>query len=306
MDNPSLKKGVSDQTFGQITENPSPKGRASDPIWEQVIEDVGCELTEVEFEDALVEDELCNYSHPLIVEALEDIIAGASSPLERAKKIYRFAREEIGYSFLDYRISPASEALSARAGGCVNKAILATALYRRARIPAIYGVGLIKASSLISLMGKLWSEIVDNSLVKLDESNEAEDARWREAKKLRDGWIQADKTLHISSCIYVEGRWFEADVAQNNRFMIRVAQADKYFPSALKMWDGRADYGIPDHFYLGGKKKLRYLTDTENLKLLFNLDGHLGEEIVAELFDELRQQSSAIEFWFGMRPPDSQ
>jgi hypothetical protein len=69
--------------------------------WEHAIESVACEQTEIAIDDALAEDDLCNHGDDSIGQALDEILDGASSPLERAKRIYRFAREEINYAFLE-------------------------------------------------------------------------------------------------------------------------------------------------------------------------------------------------------------
>jgi len=298
----SLKERVSELTWEQAVE--LLKERVPELTWEQMIEELGCDLTEIKFEDALAEDEFCDYNHPLIVATFEEILAGVSSKLDQAKLIYRFVREEIGYSFLDYGLLPASEILRTHAGGCFNKSILATALYRRARIPAIYGIGLLKISLLSSLLEKMFTVVWDSYLSKLDKQDEQHESRWTWAANILNRIVQGDKVLHITSCIHVGGRWFEADVTQNNSFLIAVMQADKYFPAALEMWDGTADYGMPERLYAGGKKKLKHLIKTEDLKLLFDFDDGFDDEAVNELFDEMRRQSSNIEFWLGRPSAD--
>ncbi|MFN0087837.1 MAG: transglutaminase-like domain-containing protein, partial [Blastocatellia bacterium] len=239
-----------------------------------------------------------NHLDPLVAETVDRLIDGAAAPLERAKRIYRFVREEIDYSFLDYCVLPASESLRLRAGACLNKSILATALYRRAGIPAAYGIGLVRVAHLISLIDKMLVEVWAAYTEGRDWTAESE-AQWSEIIKIRDKMIQGDKSLHVTSCIHVEGRWFEADVTQNNRFMIEVLQADKYFPQALEMWDGTADFGVPDRFYLGEKKRLKYLTRIEEMSPLYDLDSPVSDELLKELFSDLSRRSTGIGIWLG-------
>ena len=90
-------------------------------------------------------------------------------------------------------------------------------------------------------------------------------------------------------------------ITQNNRFMTQVLQADKYFPRALTMWDGSKDFGVPDSFYFGGTKRLKYLTRIEDLKELYDFDGPSDDNGLSELFDDLRKESGNIELWLGGR-----
>jgi transglutaminase superfamily protein len=268
--------------------------------WEQTLETIGRDLADIETQDALGEDGFCDHGHQMIARTVEEIVGPASSPLERAKNIYRFAREEIDYTFLDYKVLPASETLKLRVGGCLNKSIMATALYRRAGIPAVYGIGLLKNQLLSNLIGKLVDEVW-NIYLKKSEWIEAHAARWTEVEGMRDRTVQGDKNLHITSCIHVGGRWFEADVTQNNKFMTKILQADKYFPRALAMWDGSKDFGVPDHFYAGGKKRLKYLTVIEDLRQLYDFNDQNDDHSLSELFNDLRKVSGNIELWLGSR-----
>ena len=267
--------------------------------WESAVESVALELADISIEDALAQDDLCNHGHPAIDHALEGILAGATTTLERATRIYRFAREEINYAFLEERIMPATETLKARAGGCVNKAILATALYRRAGIPAIYGLGFVKSIHFTSLIEKLLEEML--SIYPDIETNCSEevDRTWQQFERLRGGSIQDGKTLHVVSCVRVNGRWFEADVTQNSRFMITVLQADKYFPFVLRLWDGTFDYGLPDRCFAGDKKRLKYLTRIRDLEPIYDFDERSGNQALRDLLTDMRERSRDIDIWLG-------
>ena len=280
--------------------NTHPDTAATEVDWDQTLESIGRDLADSDPQDALDDDSFCDHSNAMIVQTVEQVTAGASSFMEKAKNIYRFAREEIDYTFLDYKVLPASETLKSRVGGCINKSILATALYRRAGIPAIFGVGLLKKKLLSNLIDKLMYEVWSVYLTK-SEWIEAHASQWTEVERIRDRAVQGDKNLHVTSCLHVDGRWFEADVTQNNKFMTKVLQADKYFPRALTMWDGSRDFGVPDSFYLRGKKQLRYLTRIQDLRRLYDFDGQSNDAAFNELFNDLRQASGNIELWLGGR-----
>src|SRR6185503_15449802 len=97
-------------------------------------------------------------------------------------------------------------------------------------------------------------------------------------------------TLHVVSCVRVNGRWFEADVTQNSRFMITVMQADKYFPFVLRLWDGTFDYGLPDRCFAGDKKRLKYLTRIRDLEPIYDFDDRSGNQAIRDLLTDMRER----------------
>lgn len=274
------------------------RDKGTETRWEVLFEALGVDLEALPSEQALAADRFADSDHARVIDTVQQLTAGAADELERAKRIYRFVREEIDYSFLDSFVLPASELLRVRSGACINKSILATALYRAAGIPAAYGIGLVRVTHLNSLIEKMFAEIWTAYTQGRDWSAQSE-AQWAEITRLRDKMIQGKLSLHVTSYIHVGGRWFEADVTQNNRFMIQVLQADKYFPQALGMWEGTADFGVPDRFYVGERKRLKYLTRIEELDPLYEIDPSISDEVVKELFRDLTRRSAGMEIWLG-------
>ena len=89
-------------------------------------------------EEYLREDEVVNYSHPLIQHTLEQLSTGTNSEMECVQRTFEFVRDRIPHS-CDIRSSQvtctASEVLQQRTGICYAKSHLLAALLRAQGIP---------------------------------------------------------------------------------------------------------------------------------------------------------------------------
>ena len=89
-------------------------------------------------EDYLREDEVIDYSHPLIQETVQRLRVPAASPLEQISAIFAFVRDTIPHSWdiQAKRITcKSSEVLQSGTGMCYAKAHLLAALLRAQGIP---------------------------------------------------------------------------------------------------------------------------------------------------------------------------
>ncbi|GHO46548.1 transglutaminase-like domain-containing protein [Ktedonospora formicarum] len=95
-----------------------------------------CESTRIE--DYLDEDEVVDYSHPLIQAEVRDLSAGTESEIERIHRTFEFVRDMITHSWdaQNPRVTcNASEVLEHRTGICYAKSHLLAALLRAQGIP---------------------------------------------------------------------------------------------------------------------------------------------------------------------------
>jgi len=92
------------------------------------------------FEKFLAPTPLIEADHPAIWAKAETLMEGAVGPAEKARCLFDFVRDEVGYVFRapvrEARAFRASEILRVRRGYCTQKAILFCALARSCRIPA--------------------------------------------------------------------------------------------------------------------------------------------------------------------------
>lgn len=84
-----------------------------------------------------------DFEHPAIAEFVRDATHGATSDLDRAKRLFIAVRDGVRYDPYQIELEPvhltASATLLRRRGFCVTKAILLAAVYRAAGIPARLG-----------------------------------------------------------------------------------------------------------------------------------------------------------------------
>lgn len=87
----------------------------------------------------LAATEIIDLQHATVFALAHDLAAGSGNPVETAKRLFEWVRDEIPHS-RDYRLDPvtcsASEVLTARTGFCYAKSHLLAALLRANGIPA--------------------------------------------------------------------------------------------------------------------------------------------------------------------------
>jgi transglutaminase-like putative cysteine protease len=89
-------------------------------------------------EDYLCEDEIVDYSHPLVQETIRQLHTASDPETERVRKTFEFVRDSIHHSWdigSPHVTCKASEVLSYREGLCYAKSHLLAALLRAQRIP---------------------------------------------------------------------------------------------------------------------------------------------------------------------------
>ncbi len=94
-------------------------------------------------EKALTATPIINSEHKLILEKAKEITGMDPRPVERARRIFNFVRDEVSYNFVPEvkreEDLKASHTLGLGNGFCVQKAVLFTALCRASGIPAKIG-----------------------------------------------------------------------------------------------------------------------------------------------------------------------
>ncbi|MCM8822511.1 MAG: transglutaminase family protein [Candidatus Omnitrophica bacterium] len=105
---------------------------------------------------------------------------GCKTDIEIASAIFAFVRDGIKYRF-DYPSTLASKTMEKKSGTCFNKANLQIALLRKAKIPAGYGVYLVRKEILKPILPQ---DIF--SMVK-------------------------DPTVHVFAKVFVSGKWIGLD-----------------------------------------------------------------------------------------------
>lgn len=91
-----------------------------------------------DLEPYLAESKNCDVSNPEIVALARQLTERLSSPFDKAKAIYNYVRDEIGYGYYFDTKYGALGALHTKIGNCVDQSHLSIALYRAAGLPARY------------------------------------------------------------------------------------------------------------------------------------------------------------------------
>jgi|GEM_PF-1174064 len=171
---------------------------------------------------ALAASEFCDHDHVAIGPALASIAQRSDARDERALAVaaFEFVRDEITYTFGPWGV-PASHTLERRAGMCTNKANLLVALFRRAGIPAAYGVLSVNAQDYFGVVGP----------------------------RFLTGYMSPTST-HVYAAALLDGRWVKCDPSTDVELASRTAHFCKQ--TMLIEWDGVAhatDFLDPQHVY---------------------------------------------------------
>lgn len=135
---------------------------------------------------------------------------------EKAINIFNFVRDQIKYRF-DYPYIKASETLKKGYGNCFNKSTLQISLLRAAGIYSGYKVYLIRK--------EVFKPIVPSDIYQLI----------------------SDPTIHVSTVIYLGGKWIEADATIDYQLHIAVY---KNLGWEYQQWDGKNDLTISPDFII--------------------------------------------------------
>lgn len=135
---------------------------------------------------------------------------------EKAINIFNFVRDEIKYRF-DFPYTKASETLKKRYGNCFNKSSLQISLLRNAGVYSGYKVYLIRK--------EVFKPVVPEDIYRLI----------------------SDPTIHVSTVIYLDQRWVEADATIDYEVYNAVF---KKMGWEYKQWDGENDITINSDFLI--------------------------------------------------------
>jgi len=176
-------------------------------------------------EECLGSDPCVDSDHPEIVKLAASVTDRQATPLDNARALYYWVRDEIRYNAYALDISirglRASTTVALGEGWCVPKAILLSALCRAVGIPARLGYA--------------------------DVRNHLSTARMRET-------MQTDVFYyHGYSSIFLEGKWVKATPAFN------IELCDKFGLRPLE-FNGRED-SIYHEFDVAGHRHMEYLAD---------------------------------------------
>ena len=100
----------------------------------------------------------CQSDNAQIIALSNSITAGATTPYDKAVRIFNWVRDNIGYSFYYNTKYGAVGTLNAKTGNCVDTTHLLIALSRAAGLPAIYKHGTCTFSS--GTYGHVWANIL--------------------------------------------------------------------------------------------------------------------------------------------------
>ncbi len=103
----------------------------------------------------------CQSDNAQIIALANSITAGASTPYDKAVRIFNWVRDNIGYSFYYDTLYGAVGTLNAGSANCVDTSHLLIALLRASNIPARYVHGYCQFSSG-SWYGHVWAQVYVN------------------------------------------------------------------------------------------------------------------------------------------------
>lgn len=83
----------------------------------------------------LVTTDMCDHDNPWLMNLAEEIAYGVSTPVEKARRIFRYVRDQVRFS-IAYSRSTASQTLKRGYGDCVSKTNAQVSLLRSMDIPA--------------------------------------------------------------------------------------------------------------------------------------------------------------------------
>ena len=106
----------------------------------------------------LAESFNCQVSNPEIVSLANRLTSGLTSPWDKAKAIYNYVRDAIGYGYYYDTKYGAVGTLHSKVGNCVDQSHLSIALYRAAGLPARYVHG--KCTFSDSRYGHVWVQVL--------------------------------------------------------------------------------------------------------------------------------------------------
>lgn len=146
---------------------------------------------------------------PAIERAVRNVCGDRTNPQERAVALFRFVRDHVHYTFGPWGVR-ASETLTSRVGTCANKNNLLVACFRKAGIPAAYGV--------LRVVGQeYFGEIAPSQFKPLVSRN----------------------STHLYAAAFLGDRWVRCDSSTDAEIALRTAH---YCPQTrLVHWDGERD-----------------------------------------------------------------
>lgn len=162
--------------------------------------------------------------HPSIQMKVEELARGRENPVEKARSLFYFVRDEIRYYFYPPPVSPddifrASHTLSVREGFCIPKAILLASMARAAGIPA----GLQFVDIRNHRLPQKTLEFIGGNLIR----------------------------LHGYAVLYLDGKWVKATPA----FDLKMCRENRLIPVEF---DGRSDAMLPSRDQ-DGKPHIEYV-----------------------------------------------
>jgi hypothetical protein len=169
----------------------------------------------------------CDHDHPEIVRRARILTKGIEDPVEQARAIFCWVRDDVAYRIGFWNRS-ASETLCEREGTCTNKANLLVALLRACGIPAAFGVLDVKGQ-----------EYFGPGLVPFYSSRVRKVSRHFYAAVHLDRWIKLDPS---------DDRAIVEAVSTMQRK--KAGSTEQELAYKLVEWDGRSDAQIdldPDH-----------------------------------------------------------
>ncbi len=100
----------------------------------------------------------CPVSNPEIVDLAAKLTKGLTNPVDKARAIFNYVRDEISYSYYYNTYYGAVGTLHAGKGNCVDQAHLVIALYRASGLPARYVHGECDFGD--EFIGHVWSQVL--------------------------------------------------------------------------------------------------------------------------------------------------